>query len=86
MKLNKLLEAEGIIHSDPEIMSGVPVFKGTRIPLQTLIDYLEADEGLAEFLSDFPNLLGKVSRIIETLSSGLLISINDFGEINVTTR
>jgi uncharacterized protein (DUF433 family) len=37
-------------------MSGVPVFVGTRVPFQTLIDYLEADEPLSEFLEDFPTV------------------------------
>lgn len=45
-----------IVHSDPEIMSGTPVFVGTRVPFQTLIDYLEAGEPLSEFLEDFPTV------------------------------
>ncbi len=42
------------VHSDPDIMSGTPVFIGTRVPLQTLLDYLEAGDPLDEFLEDFP--------------------------------
>jgi len=45
-----------VVHSDPDIMSGTPVFVGTRVPFQTLIDYLEAGEPLAEFLEDFPTV------------------------------
>ena len=45
-----------VVHSDPEIMSGTPVFVGTRVPFQTLIDYLEAGQPLAEFLEDFPTV------------------------------
>lgn len=45
-----------VVHSDPEIMSGTPVFAGTRVPFQTLIDYLEAGQPLAEFLEDFPTV------------------------------
>jgi hypothetical protein len=37
----KLEELKGIVHSDPEIMGGTPVFVGTRVPLQNLVDYLE---------------------------------------------
>ncbi|MBA3341487.1 MAG: DUF433 domain-containing protein, partial [Gemmatimonadaceae bacterium] len=37
---------ESVIHSDPEILSGVPVFVGTRVPLQNLIDYLAAGDTL----------------------------------------
>jgi uncharacterized protein (DUF433 family) len=47
---------QGIIHSDPEIMSGTPVFVGTRVPLRNLIDYLEGGHGIAEFLDDFPSV------------------------------
>ena len=37
-------------------MGGTPVFAGTRVPFQTLVDYLEADQSLAEFLEDFPSV------------------------------
>ena len=45
-----------IVHTDPEIMSGTPVFVDTRVPFQTLIDYLEAGQPLSEFLEDFPTV------------------------------
>jgi uncharacterized protein (DUF433 family) len=45
-----------VVHSDPEIMGGTPVFVGTRVPFQTLLDYLEAGDPLAEFLEDFPSV------------------------------
>ena len=45
-----------VVHSDPEIMGGTPVFVGTRVPLQTLIEYLEAGNPLGEFLEDFPTV------------------------------
>ena len=44
------------IMSDPAIMSGTPVFVGTRVPRQTLLDYLEAGQPLSEFLEDFPTV------------------------------
>lgn len=44
------------VHSDPRIMGGTPVFVGTRVPFQTLLDYLEAGDPLAEFLEDFPTV------------------------------
>jgi uncharacterized protein (DUF433 family) len=47
---------EAVVHSDPGIMGGTPVFVGTRVPFQTLLDYLEAGEPLAEFLEDFPTV------------------------------
>ncbi len=73
MILNNLLEMKGIIHCDPDIMSGIPVFKGTRIPLQTFFDYLEGDGGLAEFIDDFPYLKSQVMRVLESAAK-LLIS------------
>ncbi len=45
-----------IIHSDPEIVSGTPVFYGTRVPVQSLIDWLEGDHTLAEWLDSFPTV------------------------------
>ncbi len=44
------------VHCDPRVMGGTPVFAGTRVPFQTLVDYLEADQSLAEFLEDFPSV------------------------------
>lgn len=65
MTLNKILENQGIIHCDPEIMSGVAVFVGTRVPLQTLFDYLEDEGGLAEFINDFPYLETQTMKVLE---------------------
>ena len=45
-----------VVHSDPEILSGTPVFTGTRVPFQTLLDYLEGGDSLTEFLDDFPTV------------------------------
>jgi uncharacterized protein (DUF433 family) len=45
-----------VVHSDPEIMGGTPVFIGTRVPLRNLIDYLEGDYSLDEFLCEFPSV------------------------------
>jgi uncharacterized protein (DUF433 family) len=48
--------ASSVIHSDPEILGGTPVFIGTRVPLKTLMDYLEGGHPLDEFLDDFPSV------------------------------
>lgn len=45
-----------IVVRDPEILSGTPVFRGTRVPFQNLLDYLEGGETLDEFLDDFPSV------------------------------
>ena len=44
------------VHSDPEILSGTPVFVGTRVPVQSLFDYLEGGDTLDEFLRQFPSV------------------------------
>ena len=45
-----------VVHSDPEILGGTPVFVGTRVPLQNLIDYLAGGDSLDEFLEQFPSV------------------------------
>jgi uncharacterized protein (DUF433 family) len=45
-----------VITRDPEIMHGVPVFRGTRVPVQTLFDYLEGGDTLEDFLEGFPTV------------------------------
>jgi uncharacterized protein (DUF433 family) len=45
-----------VIHSDPDILGGTPVFVGTRVPVQNLVDYLEGGHSLAAFLDDFPTV------------------------------
>ncbi|MEP6673127.1 MAG: DUF433 domain-containing protein [Chthoniobacter sp.] len=45
-----------IISSAPDIMGGTPVFAGTRVPVQTLIDYLEGGESIDDFLEGFPTV------------------------------
>ena len=47
---------EPLITVSPDRMSGAAVFAGTRVPVQTLIDYLEADDSLNDFLEDFPSV------------------------------
>ena len=48
-------KSSGIV-SNPEIMGGTPVLAGTRVPFQTLLDYLESGAPLEEFLEDFPSV------------------------------
>jgi uncharacterized protein (DUF433 family) len=45
-----------VVHSDPDILSGTPVFVGTRVPVQSLFDYLEGGDTLDEFLRQFPSV------------------------------
>ena len=45
-----------VVHSDPEILSGMPVFVGTRVPIRSLFDYIEGGDTLNEFLRQFPSV------------------------------
>jgi uncharacterized protein (DUF433 family) len=63
-------DLHGIIHSDPEIMGSTPVFVGTRVPLQNLIDYLEGGESVDEFLDAFPAV--KREQVIAVIEAGKL--------------
>ncbi|MBV8546665.1 MAG: DUF433 domain-containing protein [Acidobacteria bacterium] len=49
-------EPESVIHIDPETLGGAPVFVGTRVPLQALIDYIRGGHPLSDFLDDFPTV------------------------------
>jgi uncharacterized protein (DUF433 family) len=59
------------IHSDPEIMGGTPVFVGTRVPFQTLFDYLEAGDPLNEFLENFPSVTRE--QAVAVLEAGMTL-------------
>ena len=45
-----------VVHSDPEILGGTPVFVGTRVPVKALLDYLQGGHRLDDFLDDFPTV------------------------------
>jgi uncharacterized protein (DUF433 family) len=47
---------KSVIAVESEIMGGTPVFRGTRVPMQTLIDYLEAGDSITDFLEGFPSV------------------------------
>ena len=66
----KLAGLKGIVHSDPEIMGGTPVFVGTRVPLQNLVDYLEGGESIEDFLDAFPTV--KREQTIAVIEAGKL--------------
>jgi uncharacterized protein (DUF433 family) len=66
----KLDELKGIVHSDPKIMGGMPVFVGTRVPLQNLIDFLEGGESIEDFLDAFPTV--KREQAIAVIEAGKL--------------
>jgi uncharacterized protein (DUF433 family) len=51
-----MITNSSIISQSPEIMGGTPVFRGTRVPIQTLFDYLKAGESIDDFLEGFPTV------------------------------
>ncbi len=62
-----------VFHSSPEIMGGTPVFTGTRVPIQNLVDYLEGGESIDEFLAGFPTVKREqVIAFIEAAKEKLL--------------
>jgi uncharacterized protein (DUF433 family) len=62
------------IHSDPDILGGTPVFVGTRVPVQTLLDYLEAGDPLDEFLEDFPSVAKEQAVAVLELAKDMLLA------------
>ena len=63
-----------VIHSDPEILGGTPVFKGTRVPIKNLIDYLEAGDSLDTFLEHFPSVTKEDAVLVLELAKEMLIA------------
>jgi uncharacterized protein (DUF433 family) len=64
-----------IIVSSPDIMGGTPVFAGTRVPVQTLLDYLEAGDSIDDFLRGFPTVRReKVIAFLETAKDQMVAS------------
>ncbi|WP_132051302.1 DUF433 domain-containing protein [Pseudocnuella soli] len=59
------MELQELISIDPEILGGQPVFKGTRVPIESLFDHLEAGISLEEFLDDFPTVTKE--QVVATL-------------------
>ena len=54
--------SEKVIQRSPDVLGGTPVFQGTRVPVQTLIDYLEAGDTIEDFLDDFPSVSRREGR------------------------
>ena len=63
-----------VIHSNPNILGGTPVFVGTRVPVQTLLDYLEGGESLDTFLDHFPSVGREQAVAVLELAKEMLIA------------
>ena len=70
-----------IINIDPQILSGTPVFNGTRVPIKNLFDYLESGETLESFLEDFPSVTKEQAiSILETAEKLLTVTTETLNE------
>jgi uncharacterized protein (DUF433 family) len=63
-----------VVHSDPEILGGTPVFVGTRVPVRTLLDYLAAGDTLEEFLDHFPTVSREQAVAVLGQANDLLVA------------
>jgi len=75
-QLFKNMDISALITIDPEILSGQPVFAGTRVPVESLFDHLEAGVPLDEFLDDFPTVTKAQAVAMLELANRLLTSKN----------
>ena len=64
-----------VVSSTPEIMGGTPVFPGTRVPVQTLLDYLKAGDTIEDFLEGFPTVTRE--QVVAFLERGAALAITD---------
>ena len=71
-------DLKGVVHAAPEIMGGTPVFAGTRVPLQNLVDALEGGETIEDFLEAFPSV--KRSQAVAVIEAGQLKLIESAGD------
>ncbi len=54
--MSHMATLNSVVQTDPEILGGTPVFRGTRVPVKNLLDYLAAGDSLDQFLDDFPTV------------------------------
>ena len=69
-----VMNEQQVIHSNPNILGGTPVFVGTRVPVQTLLDYLESGESLDTFLDHFPSVAREQAVAVLELAKRMLIA------------
>jgi len=65
---------DAIVSVSPDVMSGTPVFRGTRVPIKNLLDYLAAGDSLDEFLEQFPTVKREQATALLELAEDLLLS------------
>lgn len=70
------MNIQDLISIDPELLSGQPVFKGTRVPVESLFDHLESGLSLDEFLEDFPSVTKERAIAVLDIANKLMTSKN----------
>jgi uncharacterized protein (DUF433 family) len=65
--------SDEVILKDPDILGGVPIFRGTRVPFQALLDYLEGGQALDEFIDDFPTVTREAAISALELAKSALV-------------
>jgi uncharacterized protein (DUF433 family) len=70
----KMLPADAVIIKDKAILGGTPVFRGTRVPFQALLNYLEGGQSLEEFLDDFPTVTREAAIAALELAKSSLVN------------
>ena len=70
-------DLRAVVSVAPDIMSGTPVFRGTRVPVKSLLDYLAAGDSLDEFLEQFPTVKREQAVALIEVAEGLLLSAAD---------
>lgn len=70
------MDLKELIVIDPEVLGGQPVFKGTRVPVETLFDHLEAGVSLEDFLADFPTVTKEQAIATLEIANKLLTAKN----------
>ena len=69
-----MLSRDAVIVKNPKILGGTPVFRGTRVPFQALLDYLEGGHSLEQFLDDFPTVTRVAAVAALELAKSSLVS------------
>lgn len=75
--MSGLSRVDEVVSVDPDVMSGAPVFRGTRVPIQTLLDHLEAGDSLDVFLADFPTVSREqAQRFLEVAGDAVVAALH----------
>ncbi len=69
-----MADLSSVVHSDPEILAGTPVFCGTRVPIRTLFEFLTAGDSLDKFLDAYPSVSREQAATVLEMAGDRLVS------------